>query len=639
MLDSKYVFEELELEPTKKIDMLKDSGSIKKAKAVGYDSIDLRKIMKATEFLKAPVALDVLQVATEIQIDDDKIENHPLTTIEIKECMKDIKVLGRKDLKDLIKWWKKLKEQFYPEEKKVDEKNDDDANNKAPLTEEEKEQLEMEDMEKYVQDMKVEEEKDEKRKKKKANKEKSKTMLKVALKMAVTDGGPQDTGDDNIFNLREIKNPAVLKKMAEGVDLSKKKSNKSNKKQPVKVPYEQDDMNDEEQHIPNISSDLEPESEDEYNENLALNSDNGGEGDDDWNESKSKNGKKPIGGGEIERNRNPLLNDLDYRDKDSKRLQKAQLWFEKDVFKDLEKSEDKDEDMDLDKLVKNYKKKGVEVIGESDKPDLSKMGRKSRQRAKHGQDKADSSDSDSDDEIDARATHQSDDEVENQPPPGKKIKLSPEELAVGQMMITSKKNRRDLVDGAWNRYMFNDDNLPEWFVEDEKKSMKRNLPVPEEFVQNYRHNLTEFNTRSIKKVMEAKTRKKRRQKKQMEKISKKASNILENADNSGQEKIKMLKKLYKKTETKKKDVAYVVAKKTGISGRKVTRPAGVKGRFKVVDPRMKKDMRAEKQSMKNKKTNRKSGKSAGFNKGKSGKSAGGNKGKFAGGSKGKPKRK
>lgn len=605
--------------------MLKDSGSIKKAKAVGYDSIDLRKVMTATEFLKAQAALDVLQVATEIKIDDEKIENHPLTTIEIKECMKDIKVLGRKDLKDLIKWWKKLKDQFYPEEKKVDETNDTN-DNKAPLTEEEKEQLEMEDMDKYVEEMKLEEEKDEKRKKKKANKEKSRTMLKVALKMAVTDGGPQDTGDDNIFNLREIKNPAVLKKMAEGVDLTKKKSNKTNKKQPVKVAYDEDDMNDEEQHIPNISSDLEPESEDEYQEGLALNSDNG-EDDDDWKDS--KNGKKVIGGGEIERNRNPLLNDLDYRDKDSKRLQKAQLWFEKDVFKDLEKSEDKDEDMDLDKLVKNYKKKGVEVIGESDKPDLSRMGRKSRQRAKHVDNKAESSDSESD--------NQSDDEVENQPPPGKKIKLTPEELAVGQMMITSKKNKRDFIDGAWNRYMFNDDNLPDWFVEDEKKSMRRNLPIPEEFVQNYRHNLTEFNTRSIKKVMEAKTRKKRRQKKQMEKISKKASNILENADNSGQEKIKMLKKLYKKTETKKKEVAYVVAKKTGISGRKVTRPAGVKGRFKVVDPRMKKDMRAEKQAMKNKKTNRKTGKSTAFNKGK--KSAGGNKGKFAGASKGKQKRK
>lgn len=34
--------------------------------------------------------------------------------------------------------------------------------------------------------------------------------------------------------------------------------------------------------------------------------------------------------------------------------------------------------------------------------------------------------------------------------------LSAEELALGQVMVTSKKQRRDLMDAAWNRYMFDD---------------------------------------------------------------------------------------------------------------------------------------------------------------------------------------
>ena len=34
--------------------------------------------------------------------------------------------------------------------------------------------------------------------------------------------------------------------------------------------------------------------------------------------------------------------------------------------------------------------------------------------------------------------------------------LTPEELALGQELITSKKRRRELEDAAWNRYMFDD---------------------------------------------------------------------------------------------------------------------------------------------------------------------------------------
>ena len=177
--------------------------------------------------------------------------------------------------------------------------------------------------------------------------------------------------------------------------------------------------------------------------------------------------------------------------------------------------------------------------------------------------------------------------------------LDPEGLALGALLKKSKKSREDLIESGYNRWTNNDDNLPDWFVQDEAKHCQKQFPVTKEMVREFKARLKEINARPINKIAEAKARKKRRTLKRLEKIKKKVQGVVDTPDALDSEKMQQLKRLYQKAKQgsrRSKEVQYVVAK-NGV-GKRVNRPAGLSGRFKVVDPRMKKDSR--KQNVKDK---------------------------------------
>jgi len=162
------------------------------------------------------------------------------------------------------------------------------------------------------------------------------------------------------------------------------------------------------------------------------------------------------------------------------------------------------------------------------------------------------------------------------------------------MLVNRQKSKTDLINDGFNRYSLNSkEGPPTWFLDDESKHYKTNIPVTKEAITALRNKLRSLDARPIKKVAEAKARKKLKAAQRLEKAMKKAEGVNETTDMTEREKAKQIEKLMQKGlsggKKTKKEVKLVVAKGVhkGIKGR----PKGVKGRYTMVDSRMKKEVR------------------------------------------------
>jgi len=233
-------------------------------------------------------------------------------------------------------------------------------------------------------------------------------------------------------------------------------------------------------------------------------------------------------------------------------VKKAKQWYQKDIFKDVDETEDNDvdDDYDIEQMLTNFKKKGgkvlkkpeeevTEVANEDDQKDAEEESGEEGESTDEESD-AEDDDSSGDEEIDDRSISQGkpkqEPEAKSQKKNGFEIAkqdyLGPEELAMGMAMATSKKRKRDIIESAYNRYTFNDENLPAWFTDDENKHTYRQVPVTREEVEQYKQRMRELNARPIKKVIEAKAKKKSKMIMKLNRARKKAQGILDSNDTS-----------------------------------------------------------------------------------------------------------
>nr|AAH12281.1 Ftsj3 protein [Mus musculus] len=627
--DPKFAFKEVEVQAKTVTELV----TRKKPKAEGYAEGDLTLYHRTsvTDFLRAANPVDFLSKASEISIDDEELAQHPATTEDIRVCCQDIKVLGRKELRSLLNWRtklrryvaKKLKEQAKAldislsseEEEEGDEEEAVAETKQAPEEEEEREE---EQLNRTLAEMKAQEVAELKRKKKKLLREQRKQRERVELKMDLPGVSIADEGETGMFSLRTIRGQQLLEEVTQG-DMNAADTFLSDL--PRDDIYVSDAEDDDDT---SLESDLDPEE-------LA-----GVRTHSDLKEQKYLRFTK-VDDNKEEGGENPLLVPLE--EKAVLQEEQASLWFSKDGFSGIEDDADEALEISQAQLLYKSRRKEQQPTDPPPPPTNLKTEKKSPQGQNEvpketeailgteavtdpgGEERGNSSDSDSSSSEDedswkvsrgvkrGRGSKADEDGFEVVPiqDPVKYRILDPEGLALGAVIASSKKAKRDLIDNSFNRYAFNEEEgeLPEWFAQEEKQHRIRQLPVDKKEVEHYRKRWREINARPIKKVAEAKARKKRRMLKKLEQTKKKAEAVVNTVDISEREKVAQLAS---PVHTAGLGIAVIVRVfHLAFKGVNHNNLPGCKpkGHAKIVVARMKKDQRAQQRKEQKKKHKRK----------------------------------
>ncbi|KAI3448025.1 hypothetical protein Pfo_004690 [Paulownia fortunei] len=614
LLDVKHLFQGGK-EPPKVLDVLR--GTKQKRHRDGYEDGDttLRKLCSASEFIWSDTPLEILGSVTSITFNDPtclSIKDHTLTTEEVKALCDDLRVLGKQDFKYLLKWRILIRKALSSLEK---------ATSATTTVEHERKEDEDERVLNEMEELTNAMERKKKRAKKLLAKRQAKDKARKALGKqmdAIEDGYT----DMELFSLSSIKG----KKDLVAVDNNEYDDDAGEVKN-----SESEESHDEAEE--NTDSDLDSEEErrrydeqvekllDEAYEHFVAKKEGSTmqrkrskqayskddqllEGDDDSMFHSDQDSDNDKGDHEA----NPLMVPLAENAPTEEEI--AAQWFSQDVFMDADEHEklekdDSEDEMQVERPVEHPRVSGKKMEDSLEEPVFQKKIKKlppaqSSRRVEDGFEivpapATDSSDSSSSDDS-------SDDDIETKA----------EILACAKKMLT-KKQREEMLDDAYNKYMFHDEGLPTWFVDEEKRHCQPIKPVTKEEIAAMRAQFKEINARPAKKVAEAKARKKRSALRKLEKVRKKANSISDQADISDRSKRKMIDQLYKKAAPKKPEKEYVVAKK-GVQVK-----AG-KGKV-IVDRRMKKDARKHGMSKqgkgkKGKQKGKGSAKSSGKGKGK-----------------------
>ena len=223
-LDPRTVFEELP-DPTPNNEAKVYNPEKKKRKRDGYEEGDYLqfKEIPVTEFIETSDPIALLGSISRFSFKQAKngdvamaaIEKLPETTDEIRRCCEDLKVLGRRDFRLLLKWRLSVRDKFGLAPKKEEVKEG------AGM--EVTEITDMDEDERIEHDLKTMRERglaEKKRQKRKTNEQKQKEIVRMQLHMmAPTEIGLDQEGslgEEAMFALKAIDKAGALDKVVKG---------------------------------------------------------------------------------------------------------------------------------------------------------------------------------------------------------------------------------------------------------------------------------------------------------------------------------------------------------------------------------------------------------------------------------------
>ncbi|RLM97748.1 putative rRNA methyltransferase [Panicum miliaceum] len=546
----------------------------------GYEegNTTLRKVGLASDFIlsDAQTPLEFLGSYNAISFDNPEslpIKNHELTTDDIKNFCEDLLLLDKNSFKHILKWRIRLRKALSSSSQ-VTPKVEDDAET-TKVKDDDQLLQEMEELTSVIDRKK-------KREKKRLSKRRAKDKARKATGMQI-DATGDDYGDPDLFSISVIKGGKELQAV-ESAELDVEDDIEDSENEEIQGREVSDEEMDSDEEQQRYDAQLEEMLDEAYERFITK---KGGAVKQERKRAKRINPDADADllegseddGDDVEMDQgfdedqdpvtNPLLLSLDEQKPTKEQI--VQQWYSQDVFTEAGTgvTEQSDSEDERENLQRNMKKK----------MDTGKKEKAANtQRLQQGDFEIVPAEPVRNEEDSSSSSDESD-ESEDDLDDYKKVEV----LAYAKKMLR-KKQREQILDDAYNKYMFDDEGLPNWFVEDEKRHTQPMKPVTREEVAAMRAQFKEIDARPSKKVAEAKARKKRVAMKKLDKARQKADAVADQNDINERSKRKMIDQIYRKAIPKKPQKEYVVAKK-GVQVR-----AG-KGKV-LVDPRMKKDKRA-----------------------------------------------